>query len=97
MAGSDVGDDMRAALQSAERAARDQQFNIEHVAALLVLLAQDSGGQCPGHPTQDGAEMDRRWLRVEYLAAVIAGHVAALAVALDGVNDIKDRIGRAAA
>jgi len=86
----DTADDMREALQSAERAARDQQFNIGHAAALLVLLAQ------AGPSTEADAEMARRWLHVEYLAEAIAGHVAGLTVALDGVEAALSRIGRGA-
>lgn len=97
MAGPDTVDDMRAAVLSASDTVRDQQFNIEHVVALLVLLARDSGGQCVGLDHEGSAEMDSRWLRVEYLADAIARHAAGLTVALDGLDATLNRIGRAAA
>lgn len=80
-------------------AARDQQFNIGHVTELLASQAQEAGTLCAGSKSTDARDMERRWLRVEYLTGLLAGHVADLAQGLSSVEPVADRarIGRASA
>lgn len=96
----DIVSDARDTLKKVEEVGRDQQFALDNLVELLRLVADD-GGQAsePSLDTApiDGRAMQGRWLRVEYLANCIKGHVEQLTTALDGVEELRSRVGRAAA
>jgi hypothetical protein len=84
----------RERLRCAEADGRDQQHNIGHAAALLILLAQNSGEAC--HVDRiDRADMQGRWLRVEYLARQLEAHVGDLDKGLAEVEGVVSALGRA--
>lgn len=75
-----------AALVAGERAARAQQFNIGHAVELLLSQAREAGSACAGRKVADARDMERRWLRVEYLTDLIASHTRRLAQGLDTIE-----------